>query len=168
MASKFHVSMPATYAAEIDALWKEKGDDTDEESLFSILLPYPQRILELTKNGKYQEAAGNLFHLFGKLGDLYKRRQQELFKQKDCTMRKMQIIQDLLSDVYSNLHAKVSVANDIGLLNDMDAKFLLFQTRTHLFWECSSTYEDMYSDDFVLDEEGGMWQWYLERLKAKE
>ena len=26
--------------------------------------------------------------------------------------------------------------------------------------------KDMYSDDFELDEEGGMWQWYLERLKA--
>lgn len=87
-------------------------------------------------------------------------------KQKDCTMRKMQIIQDLLSDVYANLHAKVSKQDDIELLNDMDAKLLLFQTRTNLFGEGGSTYEDMYSDDFELDENGGMWQWYLERLKA--
>ena len=98
--------------------------------------------------------------------DLAHRRQEELFKQKDCTMRKMQIIQDLLSDVYSNLHAKVSKQDDIALLNDMDAKLLLFQTRTSLFWEGCSTYEDMFSDDFELDENGGMWQWYLERLKA--
>ena len=61
---------------------------------------------------------------------------------------------------------KVSKQDDIALLNDMDVKLLLFQTRTNLFWEGCSTYEDMYSDDFELDEEGGMWQWYLERLKA--
>lgn len=163
-AAHEYVAMPATYADEIDAAWIEKGDETDEESLFAVLLPYPKRIFELTKEGRYQEAAGNLFHLFDRLGDLDHRRQQELFKQKDCTMRKMQIIQDLLSDVYSNLHGKVSQLDDYTLLNDMDAKLLLFQTRTNLFWEGCSTYENMYSDDFELDENGGMWQWYLGKL----
>lgn len=165
-AAHEYVSMPATYANEIDAAWKEKGDETDEESLFTVLLPYPKRILELTKKGMHPMAAGNLFHIFDRLGDLAHRRHEELFKQKDFTMRKMQIIQDLLSDVYANLHAKVSKQDDLALLNDMDAKLLLFQTRTNLFWEGCSTYEDMYSDDFELDENGGMWQWYLERLKA--
>lgn len=163
-AAHEYVAMPATYADEIDAAWIEKEDETDEESLFAVLLPYPKRIFELTKEGRYQEAAGNLFHLFDRLGDLDHRRQQELFKQKDCTMRKMQIIQDLLSDVYSNLHGKVSQLDDYTLLNDMDAKLLLFQTRTNLFWEGCSTYENMYSDDFELDENGGMWQWYLGKL----
>ena len=165
-AAHEYVDMPATMAAEIDEAWQENGDDSDKESLFAALLAYPMRIWEDVKAGKYAESAGNLFHLFNKLGDLFKRR-PDLFKQIDNYVPKLQLIQDMLTYAYSDLRSKVSAKDDI-FRSDMDAKLLILQKRTTLFDESCTLWYNMFSEDYELNEESGMWQWYTDRLHQQQ
>ena len=160
------INMTPTMKERIDAEWNETGTEEDKEGLYIRLLPYPMILYRMFQDEKYEEAFANVFYLFERLADLEKRR-PEMFRNVDSYMPKMEIISDLLLEVYYQIKGCPDVDSDMK--GDIDFFIMELQGRYHYFNEASSRWDDMFDDDNnYYDNLGGFWEWYVEELKRRD
>jgi hypothetical protein len=160
------INMTPTMKERIDAEWNETGTEEDKEGLYIRLLPYPMILYRMFQEEKYEEAFANVFYLFERLADLEKRR-PEMFRNVDSYMPKMEIISDLLLEVYYQIKGCPDVDSDMK--GDIDFFIMELQGRYHYFNEASSRWDDMFDDDNnYYDNLGGFWEWYVEELKRRD
>lgn len=60
-----------------------------------------------------------------------------------------------------------TILEKLDLEHTLYLHFIL-QKHTTLFDESCSLWYDMFSEDYELDEESGMWQWYTDRLRQQQ
>lgn len=160
------INMTPKMKERIDAEWNETGTEEDKEGLYIRLLPYPMILYRMFQDEKYEEAFANVFYLFERLADLEKRR-PEMFRNVDSYMPKMEIISDLLLEVYYQIKGCPDVDSDMK--GDIDFFIMELQGRYHYFNEASSRWDDMFDDDNnYYDNLGGFWEWYVEELKRRD
>ena len=159
------INMTPTLKERIDADWKETGTDEDKEELYIKLLPYPMMLYGMFQNEKYEEAFANVFYLFERLADLEKRR-PEIFRNVDSYMPKMEIISDILLEVYFQIKGCPNVSSDMK--SDIDFFITELQGRYNYFNEASSRWDDMFDDEnSYYGHLGDFWEWYVEELKRR-
>ena len=115
---------------------------------------------------KYEEAFANVFYLFERLADLEKRR-SEMFRNVDSYMPKMEIISDILLEVYFQIKGCPNVSSDMK--SDIDFFITELQGRYNYFNEASSRWDDMFDDEnSYYGHLGDFWEWYVEELKRRD
>ena len=160
------INMTPTLKERIDADWKETGTDEDKEGLYIKLLPYPMMLYRMFQDEKYEEAFVNVFYLFERLADLEKRR-PEMFRNVDSYMPKMEIISDILLEVYFQIKGCPNVSSDMK--SDIDFFIKELQGRYNYFNEASSRWDDMFDDEnSYYGHLGDFWEWYVEELKRRD
>lgn len=156
------INMTPTMKERIDAEWKEKGTDEDNEGLFNSLLPYPMELYKMFQEGKYEAAFANIYYLYQRLADLEKRR-PNMFRSADSTIPKMVLISDLLREVFFQIKGCPDVRADIK--GDIDFFLLVLQGEYNYFAENDSRWDDMFDDENrYYGHLGDFWAWYVERL----
>ena len=159
------INITPTLKERIDADWKEKGMDEDKEGLYIKLLPYPMMLYRMFQDEKYEEAFANVFYLFERLADLEKRR-PDMFRNVDSYMPKMEIISDILLEVYFQIKGCPNVSSDMK--SDIDFFITELQGQYNYFNEASSRWDDMFDDENrYYGHLGDFWEWYVEELKRR-
>ena len=159
-------NMTPTQKERIDADWKETGTDEDKEGLYIKLLPFPMILYRMFQEEKYEEAFANVYYLFERLADLEKRR-PEMFRNVDSYMPKMEILSDLLLEVYFQIKGCPDVNSDMK--SDIDFFIIELQGRYNYFNEASSRWDDMFDDENkYYGHLSDFWEWYVEELKRRD
>ena len=112
---------------------------------------------------KYEEVFANIYYLFQRLSDLDKRR-PEMFRPVDSYVPKMELISDLLREVYFQIKGCPDVSADMK--SDIDFFLLVLQGEHRFFAENDSRWDDMFDDENrYYGHLGDFWDWYVERLR---
>jgi hypothetical protein len=89
-----------------------------------------------------------------------------MFRNVDSTMPKMEIISDMLLEVYFQIKGCPNVNSDMK--SDIDFSIMELQGRYDYFNEASSRWGDMFDDENgYYGNLGGFWEWYVEELKRR-
>ncbi len=159
------INMTPTLKERIDGDWKETGTDEDKEGLYIKLLPYPMMLYRMFQDEKCEETFANVFYLFERLADLEKRR-PEMFRNVNSYMAKMEIISDLLLEVYFQIKGCPNVNSDMK--GDIDFFIMELQGRYNYFNETSSRWDDMFHDENkYYGHLGDFWEWDGEEVKRR-
>lgn len=156
------IDMTPTLKTRIDADWKENGTDEDKETLYSSLFPYPMELYKSFQEEKYEEAFANIYYLYQRLADLEKRR-PEMFRHVNSYVPKLELISDLLREVFFQIKGSPDVS--AAMKSDIDIFLLVLQGEYSYFAENDSRWDEMFEDENrYYGHLGDFWQWYVEKM----
>lgn len=147
LASKPVRTFDASMNQEMKDAWMEVRSNNNMEPAFHALGTILVQITEQVKNGRVEDAIGNLLALFSCLA-VIKSGHEAWFEQMfhGGEMTDMVFLTDAAAEVYCHLRQRDDLPEDMG--EDMDAQLLLLNQRTGFFGDWTmGNYADMLFTD---------------------
>lgn len=160
---------------DIDKQWSIGIKTDTADGLAASLLPFPIQIIDMIREKKYQEAAGNLYYIFTLLGQANRKKEKWLEASRDNVGTFNDL--DRMCELLRFLYCHIRQLDDLNskLKNEMDIHFSILNMRSGLFGygdffgdsratDMISDKDEQLSDYFDIEGESIIADWYKKKL----